>query len=405
MSIADDSAPALLPTFKRLDVATPAQLPDLPTLARDVDAAVQAVRQVATPTTTWKTYASALRYFGAWSQLRLGQPLSFPVTAATVQLFVLDHFGRPERRLTSGGHEKLVLHPHLPEAIDAALVAGGYKTALGLHRMTTIDLRLNALAWAHRETKTENPCQDPSVRQLLADCRKLAKELGAGPRSKTAATGNALEAMLATCDASLEGLRDRALLLFGWTSGGRRRSEIAKAEVEDLEWMGPEEAVFRMRRSKTGDGGPKPVKAEAALALNAWLTAAKISEGPMFRRLWGPRVGGALSGHSIAAIVKRRAALAGLSGDFAGHSIRRGFVTEAGLNDLPLAQTMALTGHRLTKSVVRYSDVGDVLRSKASNLRSLSRAARGRLHSSPPIGQDGSPPASPTPPPRLAENR
>lgn len=126
--------------------------------------------------------------------------------------------------------------------------------------------------------------------------------------------------------------------------------------------MGADTAIFRMRRSKTGDSGPKPVKDEAAIALREWLAAAKINDGALFRRLWGPKVGERLSAHAIAAIVKRRAAQAGLPGDFAGHSLRRGFVTEAGLNDIPLAQTMAMTGHRLTKSVVRYSEVGDVLK-------------------------------------------
>jgi len=215
--------------------------------------------------------------------------------------------------------------------------------------------------------------QDPGVRRLLADCRRLAKELGQAPRTKTAATQNGLDVMLATCDDSLEGKRDRALLLFGWSSGGRRRSEIAAAEVRDLEWMGADTAIFRMRRSKTGDSGPKPVKDDAAIALREWLAAAKITDGALFRRLWGPKVGERLSAHAIAAIVKRRAAAAGLPGDFAGHSLRRGFVTEAGLNDIPLAQTMAMTGHRLTKSVVRYSEVGDVLSSKASDLLKLGR--------------------------------
>ena len=47
-----------------------------------------------------------------------------------------------------------------------------------------------------------------------------------------------LEAMLATCDDSLEGLRDRALLCFGFASGGRRRSEIAAADLRDLRRIG-----------------------------------------------------------------------------------------------------------------------------------------------------------------------
>jgi hypothetical protein len=43
-------------------------------------------------------------------------------------------------------------------------------------------------------------------------------------------------------------------------------------------------------------------------------------------------------------IVKRRAQLAGLEGDFGAHSLRSGFVTEAGRQNIPLGDTMAMTG-------------------------------------------------------------
>ena len=342
-------------------------------LQRQIDDAVEAIRVAATPIATWQAYSKALRYFGAWMRLRLGEPLALPVSPEAVKLFVLDHFGHAERRAERGGEQSLRLINRMPPEIDQALVDHGYKSELGLHRMTTINHRLAVLSWAHREGQLVNPCHDPGIRRLQSHCRKLAREIGQAPRTKTAATQSGLDQMLASCDNSLEGKRDRALLLFGWTSGGRRRSEIAAAEVRDLEWLSPDTAVFRMRRSKTGDSGPKPVKGEAALALTDWLRVAGITEGALFRRLWGPKVGPRLSGHAIAAIVKRRAALAGVAGDFAGHSLRRGFVTEASLNSVPLAQTMAMTGHRLTKSVIRYADAGDVLSSKASDLLDLGR--------------------------------
>ena len=95
--------------------------------------------------------------------------------------------------------------------------------------------------------------------------------------------------MLASCEDSLQGKRERAILLLGWSSGGRQRSEIAAAEVRDLEWLSPDTAVFRMRRSKTGDWGPKPFKGEAAVALKDWLQSAGIVEGALFRRLRGPK--------------------------------------------------------------------------------------------------------------------
>ena len=367
------SVPARLDDIRSL----PAERSDVDDdLEHQVNRAVEAIRIVATPSSTWVAYAKALRYIGAWMQLRLGMPLSLPVSVAHVQLFILDHFGHPERVPQARGEPVLTLQNRMPLEIDQALVSAGYKAELGLHRMTTIDHRVTVLSWAHGEKNLDSPCHEASVRRLLSDCRKIAKELGQAARTKTAATQEGLDAMLETCDESLEGLRDRALLLFGWSSGGRRRSEISFAEVRDLEWMGPETAIFRMRRSKTGDTGPKPIKGETALALKRWLEAAKITEGALFRRLLGPTVGDRLSAHAAAAIVKRRAAMAGLPGDFAGHSLRRGFVTEAGLNDIPLAQTMAMTGHKLTKSVVRYSDVGDVLASKASDLLEVGRRKR-----------------------------
>lgn len=335
-------------------------------LAEQVEAAILDIRLAATPSSTWNAYMKALRYFSAWTQVRFGEPLTLPVSEHRVQLFVIDHFGRPERQ--AGAEARLMIHHAMPEPVDQALVAAGFKTTLGRHRMTTIDQRLAVLSWAHGEKGLESPCRAPAIRRLLSNCRKLALEYGEGPKSKSAATLDALEQMLATCDESLEGLRDRAILLFGWASGGRRRSEIAAAEYRDFEWLGADQAVFRMRRSKTGDNGPKPVKDETAAALRRWLTAANITEGAVFRRLWGAKLGPRLSAHAIAAIVQRRAQLAGLPGDFAGHSLRRGFVTEASMSDVPLAETMAMTGHRMVKSVIRYSEVGDVLKSKASDL-------------------------------------
>jgi len=46
------------------------------------------------------------------------------------------------------------------------------------------------------------------------------------PDKKAAITLEPLQAMLATRDDSLRGVRDRALLLFAWSSGGRRRSGL-----------------------------------------------------------------------------------------------------------------------------------------------------------------------------------
>lgn len=89
-----------------------------------------------------------------------------------------------------------------------------------------------------------------------------------------------------------------------------------------------------------------------------WIDGAGIHEGAIFRRIWKGRVGPALLPGSVAAIVKRRARLAGLEGDFGAHSLRSGFVTEAGKQGVPLPAVMAMTEHRSLASVIGYFQAG-----------------------------------------------
>ncbi|MBB3274281.1 integrase [Pseudoxanthomonas sp. OG2] len=86
---------------------------------------------------------------------------------------------------------------------------------------------------------------------MLSRVARAAVKRGERPRKKTAITLAELEAMLATCDDSLEGLRDRALLSFGFASGERRRSEIAAADLRDLRRIGPQGFIYRLEYSKT----------------------------------------------------------------------------------------------------------------------------------------------------------
>mgnify|MGYP000662161511 CR=1 FL=1 len=71
------------------------------------------------------------------------------------------------------------------------------------------------LSKAHQLRELKNPCQDPKVKELLAMTRRAHAKRGALPKRKDALTKDPLQAILATCDDSLRGKRDRALLLFG----------------------------------------------------------------------------------------------------------------------------------------------------------------------------------------------
>ena len=187
--------------------------------------------------------------------------------------------------------------------------------------------------------------------------------------------------MLATCTDGVRGLRDRALLLLAWSGGGRRRSEVVGLQVTDLRPLDATTWVYALGTTKTDTSGvrrEKPLKGDAVIALQAWLEASQLQDGPLVRRLFrGGRVGRtALTADQVARIVQRRARLAGVSGDWAAHSLRSGFVTEAGRQGVPLGEVMALTEHRGLATVMGYFQAGTLLNSRGTDLlRADSNAA------------------------------
>ncbi len=70
-------------------------------------------------------------------------------------------------------------------------------------------------------------------------------------KSAKAVTGDVLAKLLATCESdSLRDLRDKAILMVAFASGGRRRSEIAGLRIEQLVVEPPIEVP---------DGPPSPL--------------------------------------------------------------------------------------------------------------------------------------------------
>ncbi len=97
-------------------------------------------------------------------------------------------------------------------------------------------------------------------------------------------------------------------------------------------------------------------------ALRAWLDAAGIGEGLVFRQLSkAGRVLGPLAAESVAGLVKHYAAAAGYrSEDFAGHSLRSGFLTsaaEAGASALRMAEVSRHRSLDTLRGYVRRADL------------------------------------------------
>ena len=338
----------------------------LPTALSDVtQRAVDDLMREGESRNTQLSYRSALRYWAAWYGIRYGSQIQLPVPTPCVLQFIVDH---AERSSDKG------LVSELPYEIDHALVQAGYKGKMGALAHNTLVHRIAVLSKAHQVRELKNPCHDAKVRELLSRTRKAYAKRGALPQKKDALTKDPLQAILATCDDSLRGQRDRALLLFAWTSGGRRRSEVAEADMQHLKPI-PEGYLYTLAYSKTNQSGldqpenSKPVLGLAADALRAWLDLSGITEGRLFRRvLKGGHLGPALTAAAVRDIVKMRCVLAGVAGDFSAHSLRSGFVTEAGRQNVPLAETMTMTGHRSVATVLGYFRAESTVRSGAARL-------------------------------------
>jgi len=151
--------------------------------------------------------------------------------AAVVIQFLVDHLQRYDAELGA-------LVTELPSPIDQALVAAGFKAHRGPLAIATVTHRLAVLSKAHVLKGAANPCTDGAVRELVARARRAYAARGVRPKGKPALVREPLEALVATCDGSLRGVRDRALILFAWSSGGRRRSEVAQAVLENLQRTG-----------------------------------------------------------------------------------------------------------------------------------------------------------------------
>ena len=269
---------------------------------------------------TRRAYASDFDHFTAWCVSVHAEPL--PATVTTVAAYL------------------------------ASLATGGLKAS-------TINRRCAAIAYRHRMAGHETPTGAEAVKAV---CRGIRRSIGTRVDQKAPVTAKRLKAMLKPIPDTLAGRRDRALLLVGF-SAALRRSELVALTVADIE-TAPEGVLVHIRRSKTDQEAaghvvpvPRGAKLGAVAALEAWLRAAGISDGPLFRAInKGGRLATApLTDRSVADIVKRWAGAAKLDASlFSGHSLRAGFVTEALEHGADTLKVMDVTRHRSVETLKKY---------------------------------------------------
>ena len=266
------------------------------------------------------------------------------------------------------GARALETLPAEPETV-ALFVADLARTA----KPATIDARLAAISAAHRAAGHESPTKAEAVRLVR---RGVRRTFGTAQRQVRPVTVVDLRKMVDGLGRDPGARRDRALLLLGF-AGALRRSELVGLDVADVS-QGPEGLTVTLRRSKTdqeGAGrsigipyGSNPSTCPVR-AWGAWLDVAGIIEGPAFRPVdRHGRIGTTrLTDQSVAHIMKRRAAQAGLDpSTVAGHSLRAGLATSAAAAGVPERVIANTTGHKGTVMLRRYIREGSLFRENAA---------------------------------------
>lgn len=237
-------------------------------------------------------------------------------------------------------------------------------------KVTTIERAKTAIGVAHETAKVkDNPTHATEVKRVMKGIRRT---LSVARTKKTPIRRAALKAMIEKAnDGSLRGLRDAALLAIGF-AGAFRRSELVAIKVEHLDHQ-PEGLIITIPKSKTNQEGEEErvaIKHKGTIdLLYAWLNAAGIEEGFVFRPVMRDAVAmtKGLTAEFAADIVKKYAEACGFDPKlFAGHSLRRGFATQAIRDGKPAKDVMKQTRHKSHRVFEGYVEEGSIFQNNAT---------------------------------------
>ncbi|MEN4966853.1 site-specific integrase [Brucella intermedia] len=325
---------------------------------------------------TLRALTSDLAYLEAWSMAATGNPLPFPAPEALLLKFVAHHLWQPQQREIEPDHG-------MPAGVEEELRQQGFLRVSGPHAPATVRRRLANWSTLTRWRGLEGAFSSPSVKSAI----RLAVRALNRPRSRKSAnaiTGDILGKLLATCSGEdLTALRDRAILMVAFASGGRRRSEIAglrteqlvkQAAVTDEDGSPLPSLGIHLGRTKTSGADQDEIvylTGRPVEALTRWLEVAKIDKGSLFRKIdrWGNVSARPLEPSAVNRIVKQRAQMAGLKPEeFSAHGLRSGYLTEAANRGIPLPEAMEQSRHRSVQQASDYYNNAKRRSGRASRL-------------------------------------
>jgi site-specific recombinase XerD len=245
-------------------------------------------------------------------------------------------------------------------------------------KMSTLKRRLVSIGVIHKIKGHYLDTKHPSIIENIMGIKRRKGSIQSGKKPLLI---NNLKQVINVIDneknQEIKKLRDRSILLIGF-SGGFRRNEIISLDYEDLDFV-QEGLKITLKRSKTdqfGEGSLKGLpyldnsKYCPVVSMRNWIDISKINSGPLFRRFTkGSKLSDKrLSDQTVALLIKSYLKIAGIeSRNYSGHSLRSGFATSAAESGAEERSIMAMTGHKSTQMVRRYIKEANLFKNNALN--------------------------------------
>lgn len=265
----------------------------------------------------------------------------------------------------------------LPATIDT-LILYISELATQNYKTSSIQRKISAIKKMHIMSNHVLNLEDSN---FLLVWGGIKRKLGIQKKGKLPILIKTLRDVVATIDTSrIMGLRDKALLTFGWASA-MRRSEIVALNWRDIEFI-EEGILVNIHKSKTdqyGEGQKIAIhygKYEAtcpvrnlqkwqaySLSKEAIFTAVNKADIPTYNRL---------STIDVGRIVKKLLLNNGIDPtNFAGHSLRSGFITTAAKHSVPDRIIMKHSRHKSIQMIQVYTRDNSIIQDNATTMVGL----------------------------------
>ena len=240
-----------------------------------------------------------------------------------------------------------------------------YLTSLSKQsKYSTLKRRLASINVMHRYKGHYLDTKHPIIVENLMG---IKRQIGIHQKAKKPLLFNDLKKVIKaineTSISEFKKLRDKSLILIGF-SGGFRRSELVAIKRDDVEFVNEGVKIF-VKKSKSDQSGEGMTKAIPSFKYTDYCPVEHLRQWMFENRnnLVFP-----ISDKNVALIIKKHALKAGFDEKkYAGHSLRSGFATTTAEYGASERNIMTMTGHKSVDMVRRYIREADLFKNNALN--------------------------------------